>query len=114
MWNQKNSGLSPDSLQTVSASCPGVGHPSVPVFCFFLRAEAMAYGSSQIRGSNQSYSCQPMPQSQQHWILNPMSETKDRACILMDPSQVLNLLSPSVPIIEVERTVLLEQGEVGV
>ena len=29
----------------------------------------------------------------QHQILNPLSEAKDRTCILMDPSQVLNPLS---------------------
>ena len=31
-----------------------------------------------------------MPQSQQHKILNPLSEARDGACILMDTSQVLN------------------------
>ena len=29
------------------------------------------------------------------WILNPLSEAKDRTCILMDTSQVLKLLSHS-------------------
>ena len=31
--------------------------------------------------------------SRQHWILNPLSEVKDRTCILMDSSQILILLS---------------------
>ena len=31
--------------------------------------------------------------SQQHCILNPLSEARNRTCILMDPSQVHNLLS---------------------
>jgi len=26
--------------------------------------------------------------SRQHWILDPLSEARDRTCILMDPSQV--------------------------
>ena len=54
------------------------------------------------QGSNQSYSCQPMPQpatwdpscicnlhhsSWQYWIPNPLSEARDRTLILMDASQ---------------------------
>ena len=31
--------------------------------------------------------------SQQHWILDPLSEARDRTYSLMDTSQVLNLLS---------------------
>ena len=31
--------------------------------------------------------------SQQHQILNPLSKATDQTCILMDTSQVLNLLS---------------------
>ena len=31
----------------------------------------------------------------QHWILNPQSEARDQTCILMDASQVHNLLSHS-------------------
>ena len=37
------------------------------VFCIF-RATPTAYGGSQARGANQSYSCQPTPQPQQHGI----------------------------------------------
>ena len=39
------------------------------LFIFFLfRAAPVAYGRSQVRGSNQSYSCQPTPQPQQQRI----------------------------------------------
>ena len=31
--------------------------------------------------------------SQQRWIFNPLSKTRDRTCILMDTSWVLNPLS---------------------
>ena len=31
--------------------------------------------------------------SRQHWILNPLSDARDRACILVDTNQVLNTLS---------------------
>ena len=31
--------------------------------------------------------------SQQHWILNPLSEVRDRTPVLMDTSEVLNVLS---------------------
>ena len=37
-------------------------------FSFFLKTAPVAYGSSQARGSNRSYSCRPTPQPQQHWI----------------------------------------------
>ena len=40
--------------------------PLHPPFLFWLfRATPMAYGGSQARGSNRSYSCQPQPQPQQ-------------------------------------------------
>ena len=45
MCNQKKQGLSPDSIQTVAASCPWVSHLSIPLFfeaeiavCGFLTA----------------------------------------------------------------------------
>ena len=39
------------------------------LFCFLLfRAAPVAYGHSQARGRNQSYSCWPIPQPQQHGI----------------------------------------------
>ena len=59
------------------------------------------------RGSNWSYSCQPMPtatpdlsricnlhpSSQQCQILNPLTGARDRTHVLMDTSWVYNLLS---------------------
>ena len=65
--------------------------PHFPLFsiAFFLnfflfRAAPVAYGSSPARG--RSYSCQPTPQPQQRRILNPLSETREQVCILMDAS----------------------------
>ena len=55
---------------------------------FLFRAATMACGSSQARGSNRSCSCQPNPQPQQRWIFNPLSEARDRTCVLMDTSRV--------------------------
>ena len=40
-----------------------------------------------------SYICDLRCSLQQQWILNPLSEAKDLTCILMDTSQILNLLS---------------------
>ena len=37
--------------------------------------------------------CDLYHSSQQRWILNPLSEAKDRTHMLMDTSRVLNLLS---------------------
>ena len=45
------------------------------------------------QGLNWNYSCQPMSQSQQLQNLNPLSEPRGWTCILMDTSQVCNLLS---------------------
>ena len=73
------------------------------VFCLF-RATLMAYRGSQARsqigavatGLHHSHSnagselclCDLHYSSQQHWILNPLSEARDRTHILMDTSQV--------------------------
>ena len=38
------------------------------LFVRLFRATRVEYGSTQTRGSNQSYSCWPMPQPQQHQI----------------------------------------------
>ena len=42
---------------------------------------------------NPSCICDLYHSSQQCWILNPLSEARDRTSILMDTSQVCNLLS---------------------
>ena len=55
------------------------------VFIYYLfRATATAYGSSQARGQIGAAACQPTPQ--QHRILNPLSEARDRTHALMDTS----------------------------
>ena len=55
-------------------------------------------------GVKSNFSCRPLSQPQlcgiqaasttlqQHWILNPLSKARDQTCILMDTSQVPNLL----------------------
>ena len=63
-------------------------------FFFFLsRAALMAYGTSQARGQigavaaatpDLSHICDPHHSSWQHLILNPLSETRDRTCVLKD------------------------------
>ena len=73
-------------------------------FFFFLfvsfRATTRACGSSQARGWIRTYTtatamrdpshiCGLRCPSQQRWILNPLSEARDRTLILMDASQVL-------------------------
>ena len=72
------------------------------LFFFFFRAAPMAYGDSQARGpieataaglhhshgnANQSLICHLHHSSRQCWIL-PLSEARDRTCILMDASQI--------------------------
>ena len=56
----------------------------------------MPYGSSQARGrmgAGAAGLCHSHSSSWQCWILNPLSEVRDRTCILMDTSWGLNLLS---------------------
>ena len=69
------------------------------IFCFF-RAAPEAYGSSQARGPNRAAaiglhhshsnkgSKPRLYTLQQHWILNPLSEPRDRTHILMDTSRL--------------------------
>jgi len=73
-------------------------------FCFLLfRPSPAAYGSSQARGQiratapayttatatwDPSCICDLHHGSQQRWILNPLSEARDRTCILMDTSWI--------------------------
>ena len=63
-------------------------------FLSFFRAKLMTYGSSQTRGRIEAtaaglhHSPWPTPQVQQRGILNPLSEVKDRTCVLMDTSQI--------------------------
>ena len=64
--------------------------------CLF-RAVPAAYGSSQARGQinatatstwNLNDICYLHRSSQQRWILNPLSEARDKTRVLMDPIQV--------------------------
>ena len=68
-------------------------------FFFFFRAAPKPCGSSQVRGQisptaaglHHSYSntgCKLHHSWRQHQILNPLSEARDRTCILNDTSQV--------------------------
>ena len=72
---------------------------------FFFRATPVRYRSSWARGqigaaaaslrhsnSNDTI-CDLWHSSQQCWILNPLKKTRDQICIIIDTSQVLNLLS---------------------
>ena len=76
------------------------------VFAFFFwlfRATLLAYGSSQAkvriravasslhnshRNLDLSHICHLLHSSWQLWILNPLSESKDGTCILMDTSRI--------------------------
>ena len=48
--------------------CPTLDFPLVLFVFLLFRAAPVAYGSSQARGSNQSYSCQPISQPRQRGI----------------------------------------------
>ena len=77
-------------------------------FLFPFRATLAAYVSAQARGrigstaaglhhghavGDPSHVCDLGHSLWQRWILNPLSEARDRTCILMDTSQVFNLPS---------------------
>ena len=66
---------------------------SVSLFFCLFRATPMAYGSSQARGRIRAAAAGLHHSSQQRWILNLLSEARDQICILMDASQVLNLVN---------------------
>ena len=58
--------------------------------CFVLpfRATTTAYGGSQARGLIRAAAASLHHGSQQHGILNPLSEARDRTCNLLVPSQI--------------------------
>lgn len=80
---------------------------SFSFFLFFFRATPAAYGSSEAIGQmgqlpayatatamrDLSCACDLLCSSQQHQILDPLSEASDGTRIPMDTSQVLNTLS---------------------
>ena len=60
---------------------------NIILFCLF-RAASMAYGSFQARGQIGAVAAGLHHSSQQCQILNPLSEARDQACVLMDTSQI--------------------------
>ena len=60
-------------------------------FPLIFRAAPMAYGGSQARVRIRAIAAGLHHISQQHWILNPLSEARDQTCIttsIMDASQI--------------------------
>ena len=66
------------------SSCPGF----VAVCVLFFRAAPEAHESSQARELSCGVAAGLYHSSPQHWILDPLSEARDRTCILMDTSQI--------------------------
>ena len=52
-----------------------------------------------------SHVCDLHHSSQQHWFLNPLSEARDRTCVLVDASQIrlhrATMGTPSIPFLSV-------------
>ena len=67
-------------------------HVEVPRLEIELELQLPAYATATAT-PDPSPICDLHRSSWQHWILNPLSEARDQTCILMDTSQVLNLLS---------------------
>ena len=57
-----------------------------------MRARAASHSPSYSNSGSERV-CDQYHSSQQLWILNPLSEARDRTCILMDTNRVLNWLS---------------------
>ena len=65
--------------------------PSIVMIFFsfgLFRATPRAYGGSQARGRIEAIAANIHHSSQQHQILNPLSEARDGTCMLMDASQI--------------------------
>ena len=56
--------------------------------CLLFRATTMAHGSSQARVRIRAVDAGLRQSSQQHRILNPLSEARDGTCVLMDTHQI--------------------------
>ena len=69
------------------------GHMEVPRLGVELELSLPVYTTATVT-SDLSCVCDPHPSSRQRLILNPLSEARDRTRILMDISQVCELLSP--------------------
>ena len=64
------------------------GENTLVFFPFLFRATPVAYGSSQAKDWIRATAGSLHHNSWQSWILNPLSETRDWICILMDTSQI--------------------------
>ena len=64
----------------------------VPRLGVILELQLPAYATATAT-PDLSHVCDLHHSSQQHEILNPLSKARDGTCMLMDTSQVLNLLS---------------------
>ena len=62
-------------------------HMKVPRLGVKSEIQLLAYTTATAIAGSQLH-LQPTPQFQQWWILNPLSEARDRTTILMDTSQV--------------------------
>ena len=70
---------------------PNLLHGEVPRLEVQLELQLPAYTTATAT-LDPSRVCDLHHSSQQHQILNPLSEARDRTCTLMDASQILNLL----------------------
>ena len=71
---------------------PHPWHMEVPKLGVKSELQLLAYTTATAT-SDLSSICDLYYNLRQYWILNPLSEARDQTCILMDTSQVPNLLS---------------------
>ena len=96
----------PNQRSDLRGSCDLCTAAATPDLFFFFLGLHLWHMKFPGYGLNWSCTCQPTHSHsnagselclhrslQQHQILNPLSEARDQACILMDTSRVLNLLS---------------------
>ena len=69
-----------------------LGHVEVPRLGVQSKWQLLAYATATAM-RDPSCVCNIHHSSWQHWVLNPLSEARDRTSTLMDTSWVLNLLS---------------------
>ena len=74
-------------MTSVIISWPHLWHMEVPRLEVESELQLPAYGTATAK-RDPSHVCNLHHSSQQHWILNPLSEARDRTCILMDTSWI--------------------------